>query len=180
MNKHGKKITLDFFESLTTFLIKLCESDNKRVAGDGSVFEASCSFHKNLVTEDTLNKLLKEATDAVEREPNNQDAQLNFQHLTKCKKIFEQRKAKRKRDGRNTKDLRISTTDPDAMIQRLKRNRGYGPAYNGSVLVNTDKIVTAWTLHSFSEIENIGWMLDQHIRVSGQLIVELLLDANYH
>src|SRR6516165_5048052 len=88
-------------------------------------------------------------------------------------------RAARHSRGKSSETLRISGSEPEAMVQRLKRSRGFGPSYKPSVLANEDRIISAHALDASSETQVIAPMLDQSARVTGMQAEEVLLDAGY-
>jgi hypothetical protein len=89
------------------------------------------------------------------------------------------RKQARKRSGSSTESLSISGSEPEAMVQRLKRGKGKAASYKPSVLANEDRIITALAVDPSSETKVVAAMLDQSARVMGAPVAELLLDAGY-
>lgn len=175
---HEASLTQDFFESLTRTILKATHSNNTRLAGDGTVIESACS-HYNLLKEEAVKARSAAAIKAVEHAQDDADAHHEQQSSQQCEEMFEQRLTARHNHGKSSDSLRISPTEPEAMVQRLKRGHGFAPSYKPSVLANEDRIITALALHPSSETEVIAAMLDQSARVSGAHAKELLLDAGY-
>jgi hypothetical protein len=175
---HEASLTQDFFESLTRSILKATGSGSARLAGDGTVIEAACS-HYNLLKEEAVKARATAARKAVERTPQDLAAQQEQERSTQCQEIFEQRQAARRDNGKGSETLRISGSEPEAMVQRLKRGRGFAASYKPSVLANEDRIITAFALDPSSETKVIAPMLDQSARVTGEHAQELLLDAGY-
>jgi transposase len=175
---HEDSLSKDFFESLTRAVLKASGSNNARLAGDGTVIEAACS-HYNLLKEEAVKARTTSALAAVERAPDDEAAQQEQQHSMQCQEIFEARLAARRSKGKSVETLSISGSEPEAMVQRLKRGRGFAASYKPSVLVNEERIITAFALDASSETQVIAPMLDQSARVTGGQAEELLLDAGY-
>ena len=114
-----------------------------------------------------------------ESNPHDATAQQKQQASAERLRIFEERKKARQRSGRATDTLVVSRTEPEAMVQPLKRGRGNAPSYKPSVLANKDRIVTAMAVHPSMETKVVGAMLDQSKRVTGETVREVLLDAGY-
>ena len=175
---HEDSLTQGFFESLTRAILKAGGSNSTRLAGDGTVIEAACS-HYRLLREEAVKARAEAANKAVERAPDDAAVQQEQQRSKQCQDIFEQRQAARHSRGKSSETLRISGSEPEAMVQRLKRSRGFGPSYKPSVLANEDRIITAHALDASSETQMIAPMLDQSARVTGMQAEEVLLDAGY-
>ncbi|WP_182915880.1 IS1182 family transposase [Massilia cavernae] len=176
--QHEASLTRDFFESLTGSILKATGSGSARLAGDGTVIEAACS-HYNLLKEEAVKARATAAHQAVERTPENQAAQQEQERSARCQELFEQRQTARRSNGKNVETLRISGSEPEAMVQRLKRGHGFAASYKPSVLANPDRIITAFEIDPSSETKVIAPMLDQSARVTGEDVRELLLDAGY-
>lgn len=175
---HDESLTQGFFEALTSTILKATGSTSTRVAGDGTVIEAACSHYK-LLKEEAVKERATLAQHALERNPDDVAAQRKQQASAERLRIFEERKKARQRSGRATDTLGVSPTEPEAMVQRLKRGKGTGPSYKPSVLANENRIVTALAIHPSMETKVVEAMLDQSVRVAGGPVQELLLDAGY-
>lgn len=174
---HGESISNDFFESLTRSILKKTGANSNRLAGDGTVIEAACS-HYNLLKEEALLKHVA----AVEKDRTGKDGdndQPPSENESLMLEALEQRKKSRRRSGRSTDTLSISPTEPEAMVQRLKRGKGLAASYKPSVLANESRVITAMEVDPSSETKVIGAMLDQSARIVGAHAQELLLDAGY-
>lgn len=175
---HETTLTQDFFESLTRRILKATGSSNQRLAGDGTVIEAACSHYK-LLKQEALQKKVEDAQRKYEKDPDDPDSKHEVEITKQCLDVYEQRAQACKRSGRPTENLRISPTEPDAMVQRLKRGKGHSASYKPSVFANESRIVTAIAVDASSETKVIGAMLDQSVRVTGVNVQELLLDGGY-
>lgn len=175
---HEASLSGDFFESLTRAILNATGSKSTRLAGDGTVIEAACSRY-NLLKEEAVKARTAAALLAVKAAPDDVAAQQEQQRSFQCQEIFEARQAARKAGGKSSETLRISKTEPEAMVQRQKRGRGFAASYTPSVLSNEDRIVTAFAMDASSETKVIATMLDQSEQVVGSQAEELLLDAGY-
>jgi hypothetical protein len=175
---HEESITTAFFESLTKDLLRKTGSASERLAGDGTVIEAACSHFRKLKAE-AIRARAEAAKSAVEDDPDDPDAQAEKVDSDRYLKILEEREQSRKRSGRSTESLRISETEPEAMIQPAKRGRGIAASYKPSILANEDRFITAIALDPSSETKVVAALLDQSCRVTGTQPEELLLDAGY-
>ena len=175
---HEDSLSGDFFESLTRAILKASGSGSARLAGDGTVIEAACSHYK-LLKEEAVRSCAEAARKACEATPDDPALQQKRQRSEQCQEIFEQRKAARQRRGKDSETLCISASEPEAMVQRLKRSRGFAASYKPSVRANERRIITAHALDASSETQVIAPMLDQSARVAGALPDEVLLDAGY-
>lgn len=176
---HEDSLTQDFFESLTRSILKKSGThSSSRLAGDGTVIEAACSHYK-LLKEEAVNARFEAAGKALAEAPADRAAQQELEDSKRCLAILEARQQARKRSGRSTETLSISGSEPEAMVQRLKRGKGKAASYKPSVLANEDRIITALAVDPSSETKVVAAMLDQSARVLGAPPKELLLDAGY-
>lgn len=175
---HEASLTHEFFESLTRSILHVCRSSSQRVAGDGTVIEAACS-HYRLLKEQAVKAQTEVARKRLAQQPADSHAQQAMRHAQECEQTFEQRKASRRKRGKGTDSLCISASEPQAMVQRLKRGRGFAASYTPSVLANEDRIITAMAVDGSSETSVMAQMLDQHARIAGSQTKEVLLDAGY-
>jgi len=172
---HEELLKQDFFESLTGMVLRVCGSSSTRVAGDGTVIEAACSHYKLLKEE-----AVKEHAQAMRQQATHTDADGKAQQRAEqCETLFEERKAARIQRGKDTASLRISASEPEAVMHRLKRGRGFAPAYKPSVLANEDQIITALAVDASSETAVVTQMLDQAARITGAHPDEALFDTGY-
>jgi transposase len=166
------------FESLTRRILKKTGAGSHRLAGDGTVIEAACSHYK-LLREEALKERAESARRKLAESPDDPDAQRNAELSDECLKTYKEREQACKRSSRSTTTLRVSPTEPEAPVQRLKRGRGSAASYKPSILANESRIITAMAVDASSETKVIGAMLDQSGRVVGEQPKELLLDGGY-
>jgi len=175
---HEALLTQDFFESLTRTVLRVCGSSSHRVAGDGTVIEAACSHYK-LLKEQALKEHAQAMHQQAEQAPDDRKAQQSATQARQCEAQFEQRKAARIKRGQDTQSLCVSPSEPDAVVSKLKRGRGFAPAYKPSVLANEDQIITALAVDASSETVVVAQMLDQTARITGAQPAEALFDTGY-
>jgi len=87
--------------------------------------------------------------------------------------------AARIKRGTDTGSLCLSANEPEVVMHRLKRGRGFAPAYKPCVLVNEEQIITALAVDVSSETAVVAQMLDQTARVIGSPVDEALFDTGY-
>ncbi|WP_387696278.1 hypothetical protein, partial [Photorhabdus sp. RM157S] len=69
--------------------------------------------------------------------------------------------------GKDASQLRINPTEPEAVVQKLKRGRGFSTSYKPSVLVNNRRIIVAQTVDPSSETQVMAALLAQNLTISG-------------
>ncbi len=178
INLHDDLISGEFFIGLTASVLKETGSSGHRLAGDGTVIEAAGSYY-GLLKEEAVKQQLEAATEQAEQHPRDARKQAQAEQAQRVKDTLELRKQAKQRQGKSAEHLCVSATDPDAMVQPLKRNRGSGPSYKPSVLANEQRVVVAQAVDPSRESAVLGLMLDQAQAVTGQSTEELLLDAGY-
>jgi len=175
---HEDLLKQDFFESFTRSVLNVCGSGSARVAGDGTVIEAACSHYK-LLKEEAVKEHAQAMRQAAAQAKDDTKAQQRADQAGQCEAQFEQRKVARIKRGQDTKSLCVSPTEPDAVMTKLKRGRGFAPAYKPSVLANEDQIITALAVDASSETDVVAQMLDQVERITGAQPDEALFDTGY-
>jgi len=124
---HEELLKQDFFESLTRLVLHTCGSDSARAAGDGTVIEAACSHYK-LRKEEAIKEHAQAMRERLAQQGNDGRAQQLLRQSEDCQSLFQQRKAARIKRGKDASNLCISATEPEAVVHRLKRGRGFAPA----------------------------------------------------
>jgi len=115
----------------------------------------------------------------AEQAPDDRKAQQLATQAQRCEEQFEERRGARIKRGQDTKSLCVSPTEPDAVVDKLKRGRSFAPAYKPSVLLNEDQTITALAVDASSETNMVAQMLDQTARLSGAQPIEALFDTGY-
>lgn len=177
---HETSLSNDFFETLTRTILEQSRTSTAALAGDGTVIEAACSYYK-LIKEEAVRARVDKAQKQVEQASVDQKdkAQQQLERAKLCEQVFDQRKAERQRNGKSSESLAISPTEPDAVVNRQKRGRGFAPAYVPSVLANEARIIVAHGVDPTSENIVVGELLDQVGRIQSDQNRELLLDSGY-
>jgi len=143
------------------------------------VIEAACS-HYGLLHQEAVKARHQEAQEAADGNPDDAASQAMLEQAEQTAGLMQSRVDKKKSQGKNTDKLRISNTEPEAVVQRQKRGRGSAPSYKPSVLTNEKRVVVAQAVDPSSETAVIPAMLDQSQSILGKAIKELLLDGGYH
>ena len=179
INLHAQSLTGDFFDALAVTVLKKTGSTGQCLAGDGTTIEAACSNY-NLIKEEAAKKAFEDARKQSEKEPESPEKQASLEQTREVYDTLLAQKEKRKRRSqKSAENTRISPTEPGAILQKMKRNRGYAPGYTPSILVNDKRVVVAQAVDPTSETLVIPEMLDQAVRTTGQNPEELLLDGGY-
>lgn len=164
-----------------------------RVAHDGTRVRGSAgagSFRR----EGTLQDCLREARKQVERTAKQVDAPVNArveaaqrraaaERLSRVEEALAQLPdvaAIKEKQGKPTREARVSTTDPDARVMKMA-DGGYRPAYNVQFAtdVNSRIIVGVRTLNSGNDQSQLGPMLDAIAHRLGALPAAQLLDGGF-
>jgi transposase len=175
---HEQSLTSSFFEALTRNVLKSTSSNGDRLAGDGTVIEAACSHYKRL-KEEAIRERAKKAAAALQEQPDNVAVQHEYEISQQCVEAYEERANARQRNSLSTDSLSVSATEPEAVIQRIKRTKGFAASYKPSILANRDRIITAMAIDPSSETKAVEPLLKQSARVLGHDPKEVLLDAGY-
>ena len=178
INMHRESLSGEFFEGLTRSVLKRTNSSGQCLAGDGTTIEAACSNY-NLIKEEAARAAQEEARKQSENDPEDQKKLTQFENTTEALDTLLELKQKRKDRGRKAEDTKVSPTEPDAIVQKMKRNRGFAPGHTPSILANDKRIVVGQAVDPTNETVVIPEMLDQALRTTGHDPEELLLDGGY-
>lgn len=178
INLHEASLTGEFFDAFTRSVLQKTNSTGQRLAGDGTTIEAACSNY-NLIKEEAARVALEEARKQSEKKPEDPKRQANLKQATTALNTVLHLKEGREKRGRKTEGTKVSPTEPEAIVQKMKRNRGFAPGYTPSILVNEQRVVVSQAVDPTHETAVIPEMLDQAIRTTGQEPDELLLDGGY-
>ena len=176
---HEDSFSNGFFAQLTRTVLKVTGSGSHCLAGDGTVIEAACS-HYTLLREEAVVAQAAEARSAAEQDPENTQYQQQAALAEQVKETFDARKKARLNAAAKTESLAVSPTEPEAMVQPQKRNRGKAASYRPSVLANEQRVILAQDVDPSKETTVVPALLEQSQRVTGEPTKELLLDAGYH
>ncbi|MDE1476333.1 transposase [Xenorhabdus bovienii] len=172
--QHQTVLTGIFFKALTLSVLRRSQSGISCLAGDGTVIEAACS-HYHLLTQEAISREKSALTAA----PSTVQTEKRIKQLEQGTEVLRRRQEKREKKGKDGSQLRINPTEPDAVVQKLKRGKGFSTAYKPSVLVNTGRIIVAQTVDPSSEIQVMADLLAQNFNLLGYHPDKLLLDAGY-
>jgi len=98
--------------------------------------------------------------DEADHHPDDAGDQARLVQAEQTAALMQGRVEKKQSQGKNADQLRISHTEPEAMVQRQKRGWGRAPAYKPSVLSNEKRVVVAQAVEPSSETAVIPAMLD--------------------
>ena len=181
VNLHAETLTDSFFVELTTKVVEATGCDLGTLSGDGTVVQAAASQIRTLRLE-AAETAAEKARTKSDKDPDSRQKQATAELAEKTAKVARERARERKRKGRDPATTRVSPTEPEAMLQPLKRG-GHAPSYKPSVLATTNRIVVGHNLDPANEPVQVEPMLDQANRVAARCgeppASRLLLDAGY-
>jgi len=165
IQQHSEVLGTDYFSSLTGIIIQKLKVNVQEVACDGTIVESVGSRYKELKREALL-ETLDQSTDDKERKV-----------LSKAMDVCEERDEVRARRGKKD-GVKVCYTDHEAVVQKDKIS-GYRASYKPSVLATENRIITGISVHPSSENAVIPRLLEQHIKITGNLPETLMGDAGY-
>lgn len=172
--QHQTVLTGSFFKELTLSVFLRTQSGVSCLAGDGTVIEAACS-HYDLLTQEAISREKR----VLSATPTTVRIEKRIQQLEQSAEVLKCRQENREKKGKDGSQLRINPREPEAVVQKLKRGKGFSTAYKPSVLVNSGRIIVAQTVYPSSETKVIPDLLAQNFNLSGYTPDKLLLDAGY-
>jgi transposase len=179
INKHSKQITDEFFMLVTREVLERTGSDCESVAGDGTVVQAAASRYSQIKQEAALQAQL-EASLAAKADPANAELQRKKEVADEVAETMQQRIEARKRKGKSTDYVKVSSTEPQAMVQPLKNSKQRAPSYKASILTNEKRVVVAAAVDPSSETKVVKPMLEDVKKLSGEMPKQGMFDAGYH
>lgn len=179
----------------------LCEGlvTMSRVAQDGIKVRAhvgKCSYRRRPKLEEslaraqaqvqTLKQELHEDPAAVSRRQRaareravRERTQRLERSLQKMKQLEEEDEVKRPSQRKGPERLRVSTTDPEVLINKMP-NGGYNPAVNVQLAADpVSQVITGVALASGTDFGHLAPMLAQHKQRYGRFPDEMLVDGGY-
>lgn len=175
---HEDSITGDFFESLTSRILKETNSNGSHVAADGTTIEAASSHYK-LIKAEAAHLAVIRAEKALKQAPECQKRQEKLEDAMAVEQELQHRMEKRKKRGKKADTVKMNPKEPEAVVQKAKRGRGFVASYTPSVTANEQRIVTGFAVDATSETNIMESMLEQSARSSGTQVQTLLVDAGY-
>ncbi len=179
IQQHGERLAGEFFIALTQHVLKKTGSHTRQVAGDGTLVESAASAYRLLKQEAVEREAVKKRSKANDK-PNNRRLAKRAEQAEKAHECLEERIAKRKSQGKSAKHLVISRTDPEAVVQPVKKTKASLPSFKPSVLANEKRVITGFAVDPSSETKVLDDMLTMTESVGGESVETLLLDAGYH
>ena len=181
INKHQDLLSQDTFVKITQEILKKTKSRCNSLAGDGTIVQSAASYFK-LVSEEAAQLAAEEAKKKSQRNPKDQALAKRAQQSQSVADTAKLRNEnRRKNKGSKVKAVRVSPTDPEAVLQPLK-NKCLRPSYKPVIMASEDRIIVAQTVEPSSETGAIPKLLNQAqalVEPCKQEIDQLLLDAGF-
>lgn len=179
IQRHSDVISNEFFINLTQAVLQETNSGVSSVAGDGTIIEAAASRYQ-LVKLESAKEHQQKLEKEYQKNPDKKSG-LAVEKAAKAVTELEKRIEKRKQHGKPTETLRISPTEPDAVIQPTKKGKTSLPSYKPSVLANDQRVIVGIDVNPSNEIESLFPMIDMANKIGEEdSVKELLVDAGYH
>jgi transposase len=178
INLHAGVLTEEYFRELTRMILKRLHLSGSEVAGDGTVIEAVAS-HYNTLKAEAARQAAEEARARADAEPEDNRLRGEAEQAESAAQVATQREAKRREKGESPGSVRVSPTEPEAVVQPLK-NGTARPSYKPSVLANVQKLIVGKDVNGTDEVAAVKPMLQQHQAIVGALPPRTLLDAAYN
>lgn len=175
--RHQELLTEAFFEELTRGVLKRTGGSARSVAGDGTVVQAAASRYRSLKGE-AARAAAQAARRQAENAPEDEGLQKRAEVCEQAAELAEAREAQRRDKGRKSEGGVVSPSEPEAVIQGLK-NHAIAPAYKGSVLANSQRIVVGQQVDPSHEVKVVKPMLRQAERIGKEKVHQGRFDAGY-
>jgi len=178
INRHEDILTEEYFISLTQLIVKKLKLSTAVVAADGTVVEAAASAYKTIKRQ-AAEQLVEELKKKARQNPDDPAIVTASNKAKKVVEAIEKREIKRREYRGNISNIRVSSVEPEAVIQKTKKGN-FRPSYVPSVLANENQIIIGTHVDSANENNAIKPMMKQTEKVTGKMSKTLLCDAGYH
>ncbi len=172
---HAETLTEGFFGELTAEVLRRTGSGVSVVSGDGTTVEAAASRYR-LLKQQAAKRAADEAREAAERAPDDAVLAARAEQAERVERTVDERVAARRAQGKDPENVRVSPSEPEAVVQQLKDKR-VAPSYKPSVLVNEQRVVVGMDVHASNEVVQMARMFAQAGRHGP--IWEAMFDAGY-
>lgn len=176
LNRHAEQISGEFFEQLTSEVLKSTKGGIKDLAGDGTIVMAACSRY-NMISEEAAIAQARDASAKAAADKENRELQQRAEKARAAADIATARADKKRSKGKGD-SANVSPVEPESCIQQQK-DKSIAPSYKPSVLANKERVIVALAVHPSSENEVLDRMLGQAERVGDEANRRLMLDAGY-
>lgn len=192
--RHEALLTEDFFIQVTSKVAKHLGATASDIAIDGTVKQAAASSVCALRRE-ALDKKRVEAKDEVQFAKNSAAASKpdemekaerrvevalrKEKQLEVANEVLVTRETAHKVAGRPADKAQVSPTEPEAMMQPLKRSNDYGFAYKPVVAAHSSGLIVGQKLSPFSETEPVQMLIEQHQKVLQRAPARVLADSGF-
>lgn len=173
---HEETLTEKFFQQLTRQILKKTGSRSEVGSADGTTVAAAASNYRRLKRE-VAEQQAREAAEELEKAPEDKKLQKRAEKAEKAAEAAREREQQRRDNRKPVDTVRVSGSEPEAVLQPLKNKRKTF-AYKPSIVANEDRIILGQTVHPSSETEILPEMLAQAKEVAPELEC-LLMDAGY-
>lgn len=175
--RHQDTLTEEFFVESTRKIAARLKITAGTAAIDGTVIEAAASHYKTLTAE-AAREAAKKARKKSMQAPDDTRAAVKAKLAEDAAEAAVERQARRKRDGKNPKSVRVSPVEPEAVVQPQK-NGSKRPSYDSSIMGHESGLIVGQATHPSSETAVVPSLLKQHEEVVGDKPRLSLLDAGY-
>jgi len=177
INLHSETISEEYFVTLTTELVSKLKLKSGTYAADGTTIEAAACRYK-VIKAEAAHIANERAKAKAKLNPDSEYLKKKAEQAEKISEIALARQKERKANGRDESKVSVSSTEPEAIFQKLK-NKTYRPAYTPSILVNENKMILGHNVQSTSENNAINPMLEQNRKITASEPETVMLDAGY-
>ncbi len=177
VSKHADVLTEEYFVSLTAMIVKKLNLSAGVVAGDGTVIESAADAYQT-IKEDAAKQAAQEARKESDAKPEDAAVRRQADNAEAIADAVEKKARLLREQGKKTDNIKVSTVDPQAVIQKTKKGT-FKLAYVPSVLANKERFIMGHHLDPSDETACVSPMLDQYRAITGELPSLALFDANY-
>lgn len=176
--RHEGVLCEEFFKVVLADIARELNLKMDEVSGDGTVIEARASHYKTL-REEAAREAAEEARKEAGAHPADAKLSEKAQKLSEASEELSRRAAQRRQCGKEPSRVRISPTEPEAVVQPLK-NKTHRPSYKPVVLANADRFIVGQRVEASNEIQGAKILLERYSELTGEKLKRGMFDAGFH
>lgn len=176
--RHEEVLCEEFFKAVLADISRELNLKMDEVSGDGTVIEARASHYKTL-REEAARGAAEEAIKEARAHPADVKLSEKAQRLSEASEEASRRAAQRRQCGKEPSGVKISPTEPEAVVQPLK-NKTHRPSYKPVILANADRFIVGQRVEASNEIEGARILLERYSELTGEKLKCGMFDAGFH
>jgi transposase len=176
--QHADVLSEAFFIDVTRQLAQKMALGPGTSAIDGTVMQAAASAYR-IVKVEAAQRYATELQSEAAASPDDQRLAQRAELAQEAATVGALRESAREELSKSPDTVRVSPTEPDAVVQPLKQ-AGFAPSYKPAVISHESGLITGQAVDNMSETKTVGCLLDQQQAIVGSNPTALTADAGYN